>query len=183
MAIILAKWSKTNQFRNKVVRISIPALSGSLLCHVTALRPFFRLFRVLRMSHCFPSLSKASMSLQLIEWIASRDLVPPGPFTMVSLLKPLSSRAPGFQIVCGVILTLSLTLPLPCSRLLTYTYILDGCLSDFACIKSSKIFKKYQIYFIFMACILFKLGKFACLVMVKHLIFCLCYRQGENLIK
>ena len=37
LAIILVKLSKTNQFRNKVVRISIPTLSGSLLCPVAAL--------------------------------------------------------------------------------------------------------------------------------------------------
>ena len=34
MAIILVKWSQTNQFRNKVVSISIP----SLLCPVAALK-------------------------------------------------------------------------------------------------------------------------------------------------
>ena len=38
LAIIVVKWSKTNQFRDKVARISIPALSGSPLCPVTALR-------------------------------------------------------------------------------------------------------------------------------------------------
>ena len=38
LAIIVVKWSKTNQFRDKVARISIPVLSGSPLCPVTALR-------------------------------------------------------------------------------------------------------------------------------------------------
>ena len=38
LAIILVKWSKTNQFRDKVARISIPVHSGSLLCPVAALK-------------------------------------------------------------------------------------------------------------------------------------------------
>ena len=38
LAIIVLKWSKTNQFRDKVARISIPVLSGSSLCPVAALR-------------------------------------------------------------------------------------------------------------------------------------------------
>ena len=38
LAIIVVKWSKTNQFRNKVARISIPALPGSPLCPVAALK-------------------------------------------------------------------------------------------------------------------------------------------------
>ena len=37
LAIIIVKWSKTNQFRDKVARISITVLSGSPLCPVTAL--------------------------------------------------------------------------------------------------------------------------------------------------
>ena len=38
LAIIVVKWSKTNQFRHKVTRISIPVLSGSSLCPVAALK-------------------------------------------------------------------------------------------------------------------------------------------------
>ena len=38
LAIIIVKWSKTNQFRDKVARISIPALLGSPFCPVAALR-------------------------------------------------------------------------------------------------------------------------------------------------
>ena len=37
-AIILVKWSMTNQLRDRVARISIPSLSGSPLCPVTALK-------------------------------------------------------------------------------------------------------------------------------------------------
>ena len=37
-AIILVKWSKTNQLRDKVARISIPSLPGSPLCPVVALK-------------------------------------------------------------------------------------------------------------------------------------------------
>ena len=38
LAIIVVKCSKTNQFRDKVAKISIPVLAGSPLCPVTALR-------------------------------------------------------------------------------------------------------------------------------------------------
>ena len=36
-AIVLVKWSKTIQSRDKVVRVVIPKLPGSKLCPVTAL--------------------------------------------------------------------------------------------------------------------------------------------------
>ena len=38
MAIILVKWSKTIQFRNKIARIHIPMLPSSRLCPVTAVK-------------------------------------------------------------------------------------------------------------------------------------------------
>ena len=38
MAMVLVKWSKTIQSRDKVARIHIPFLSGSRLCPVTALK-------------------------------------------------------------------------------------------------------------------------------------------------
>ena len=38
LAIILVKWSKTNQFRDKVAKISIPVLSNSSLCPVASLK-------------------------------------------------------------------------------------------------------------------------------------------------
>ena len=37
-SIILVKWSKTDQLRNKVARISIPSLPGTPFCAVTALK-------------------------------------------------------------------------------------------------------------------------------------------------
>ena len=37
-AIILIKWSKTIQFRDRIVTIRVPFLPGSYICPVTALR-------------------------------------------------------------------------------------------------------------------------------------------------
>ena len=59
MAIFLVKWSKTNQFSKMVVTISIPSLPKSPLCLVAALKALIHQFLVLRMTHCFLSLSMA----------------------------------------------------------------------------------------------------------------------------
>ena len=54
IAIILVKWSKTIQFRDKIAHIHIPVLPGSRLCSVAALK---RMLAIVPLSHDDPLFS------------------------------------------------------------------------------------------------------------------------------
>ena len=62
-AIVILKWSKTNQLRDKVNYITIPKIPQTLLCPVLALKTCCKQFLVLKMIHCLPSLGRASTGL------------------------------------------------------------------------------------------------------------------------
>ena len=91
-AIIRMKWSKTNQFRDKVARISIPGLPGSPLCPVTALRVLLQavpgvqddpLFTIFKQGTYLPLTSK-ELSICCTGSISNLPLVGVGRITNMS---------------------------------------------------------------------------------------------------
>ena len=59
-AVVILKWSKTNQLRNKVNYVTIPVVPHSLLCPVVALKTMIQKFLLEKMTLCLSYPSVAS---------------------------------------------------------------------------------------------------------------------------
>ena len=111
MAIILVKWYKTNQLRNKVVKLSIPVLPGSLLCPVTALKRLVNTFGWQKV--IFHSFRRSGASWAFQYGVPIEAIKQQGTWASDCVWHYINTQTSSDS---------------PCSMPFTYTYVLDGCL-------------------------------------------------------
>ena len=125
MAIVLVKWSKTMQARDKISRIRIPVLPGSKLCPMAALK---RMLAIVPGSRDDPLFSICRQG----QWLPLTDSIVRKHLKRVTCILSWQHLHMTFYTFRRAIFTHIIIhfLILLC-KLFDYTYPIDGCLGEF----------------------------------------------------